>query len=375
MATNQSDVLRGTLDLLVLKTLTLEPMHGWGISARIQQFSRGTLDVNQGSLYPALQRLEQRGWIESDWQTTENNRRAKYYQLTASGRRARRRRDGELAPLRRGGRADPRHRIGNRPWESSPGFRARLRALLNPRGADRDLTDEIRFHIELETEKNRRLGMSADDARRVAVAHFGGVQRVREEHHDVRRPHWIEDFVGDARFAVRSLRRTPGLAAAAIVTLALGIGANAAIFSAVNAVVLQPLPMPHSNRLDDALGGEPGEELAQTDRRAGQLPRLARAGAGLSGRGGVWRFPRTGHAYRHGRSTFAPSHARDGKFLLHCRRAPLLGRALTDDETWIDRHRRGRAELSRDGATSSDGTRPSSARRFDSMARTCRSWA
>jgi len=88
MANDQSDVLRGTLDLLILKTLTLEPMHGWGISARIQQFSRGLLDVNQGSLYPALQRLEQRGWIESEWRTTENNRRAKYYGLTTSGRRA-----------------------------------------------------------------------------------------------------------------------------------------------------------------------------------------------------------------------------------------------------------------------------------------------
>ncbi len=83
-----SDVLRGTLDLLILKTLTLEPMHGWGISQRIQQTSRGVLDVNQGSLYPALQRLEQRGWIDSDWRTTENNRRAKYYRLTASGKRA-----------------------------------------------------------------------------------------------------------------------------------------------------------------------------------------------------------------------------------------------------------------------------------------------
>jgi PadR family transcriptional regulator, regulatory protein PadR len=83
-----ADVLRGTLDLLSLKTLTLEPMHGWGISARIEQVSRGALDVNQGSLYPALQRLEQRGWVGSDWQTTENNRRAKYYHLTASGKRA-----------------------------------------------------------------------------------------------------------------------------------------------------------------------------------------------------------------------------------------------------------------------------------------------
>src|SRR3954454_18916827 len=85
---NGADVLRGTLDLLILKTLTLQPMHGWGISARIQQTSRGALDVNQGSLYPALQRLEQRGWIESEWLQTENNRRAKYYQLTDAGHRA-----------------------------------------------------------------------------------------------------------------------------------------------------------------------------------------------------------------------------------------------------------------------------------------------
>lgn len=88
MAPTESDVLRGTLDLLILKTLTLAPMHGWGISQRIQEHSRGVLDVNQGSLYPALQRLEQRDLIESDWQTTENNRRAKYYTLTAAGRKA-----------------------------------------------------------------------------------------------------------------------------------------------------------------------------------------------------------------------------------------------------------------------------------------------
>ena len=86
--TPQSDVLRGTLDLLILKTLSLAPLHGWGISQRIQQLSKGLLDVNQGSLYPALQRLEQKGWIASEWETTENNRRAKYYALTARGRRA-----------------------------------------------------------------------------------------------------------------------------------------------------------------------------------------------------------------------------------------------------------------------------------------------
>ena len=84
----QTDVLRGSLDLLVLKTLSLAPMHGWGISQRVQQVSRGVLEVNQGSLYPALQRLEKDGLITSDWGTTDNNRRARYYRLTASGRRA-----------------------------------------------------------------------------------------------------------------------------------------------------------------------------------------------------------------------------------------------------------------------------------------------
>ena len=84
----QTDALRGSLDLLVLKTLSLQPMHGWGISQRIQQISDGVLEVNQGSLYPALQRLEKQGLIASDWGTTDNNRRARYYRITASGRRA-----------------------------------------------------------------------------------------------------------------------------------------------------------------------------------------------------------------------------------------------------------------------------------------------
>lgn len=83
-----SDALRGSLDLLVLKTLSLQPMHGWGISQRVQQISDGVLEVNQGSLYPALQRLEKAGLITSEWGTTDNNRRARYYELTAAGRRA-----------------------------------------------------------------------------------------------------------------------------------------------------------------------------------------------------------------------------------------------------------------------------------------------
>jgi PadR family transcriptional regulator PadR len=85
---SNEQVLQGTLDLLILKTLSLAPMHGWGLTHRIQELSRDALQVGQGSIYPALVRLEQRGLIDTEWGTTANNRRAKYYRITASGRRA-----------------------------------------------------------------------------------------------------------------------------------------------------------------------------------------------------------------------------------------------------------------------------------------------
>src|SRR3954465_2585917 len=81
------DLPQGTLDLLILRTLDLEPQHGWGISERVQQVSSDVLCIQQGSLYPALHRLERRGWIKAHWGTSENNRRARYYELTKAGRR------------------------------------------------------------------------------------------------------------------------------------------------------------------------------------------------------------------------------------------------------------------------------------------------
>ena len=81
------DLLPGTLDLLILRTLQTQPLHGWAISERVQQISQDVLQINQGSLYPALHRLEHKGWIEAEWAVSELGRRAKYYQLTASGRR------------------------------------------------------------------------------------------------------------------------------------------------------------------------------------------------------------------------------------------------------------------------------------------------
>ena len=86
MAHDQSDLLQGTLELLVLKTLSLEPLHGWGISQRIQQMSRDVFQVNQGSLYPALQRMMVKGWLAAEWGVTAENRRARYYKLTTAGR-------------------------------------------------------------------------------------------------------------------------------------------------------------------------------------------------------------------------------------------------------------------------------------------------
>ena len=87
MAGQKNDMLQGTLDLLVLKIIALGPTHGWDITQRIQQISEDVLRVNQGSLYPALHRLEANGWITAEWGESENNRRAKYYRLTAAGRR------------------------------------------------------------------------------------------------------------------------------------------------------------------------------------------------------------------------------------------------------------------------------------------------
>jgi len=86
MSQSTTDLLQGTLDLLILKTLSLGPQHGWGVAQRIQQVSRNLLQVNQGSLYPALHRLEEQGWIDSEWGVSDNNRRAKFYRLTDTGR-------------------------------------------------------------------------------------------------------------------------------------------------------------------------------------------------------------------------------------------------------------------------------------------------
>ena len=128
------------------------------------------------------------------------------------------------------------------------GIRARLRALFRRGTAERELAEELRFHIEMETEKNLKGGMALDEARRRALRDFGGIEPTKEAHRDVR-GRWLEELIADTRYALRTLRRAPVLAGAAIITLAVGIGANTTIFSAVSAEILRPLPFANPSRL------------------------------------------------------------------------------------------------------------------------------
>src|SRR5213078_380460 len=128
-------------------------------------------------------------------------------------------------------------------------LRYALAALLEGTRVDRELDEEIAHHVALETHKNLDRGMTPREARRQALVAFGGAERLKEAHRDARGTRWLEDLVADSRFAARALRRNPALTMAAIGTLALVIGANTAIFSAVNSTLLRPLPFADPDRL------------------------------------------------------------------------------------------------------------------------------
>ena len=147
--TGRIELPQGTLDLLILRTLLTGPQHGWAISERVQQVSSEVLSIQQGSLYPALHRLERRGWIKARWGTSDNNRRAKYYELTRSGEKQLEAEDRSLAQAVRCCRTGAGRSVAS----MLDDLRYRARALFRHNEVETELDEELRFHFDREVEK------------------------------------------------------------------------------------------------------------------------------------------------------------------------------------------------------------------------------
>jgi putative ABC transport system permease protein len=214
------------------------------------------------------------------------------------------------------------------------GLTARLRAVLRGRQADRELDEEIRSHIEMETARLIATGESPDEARRLALAAFGGRDSALEAHRDVRGGRWISDLPRDVRFALRTLRHNPVLTSAAIVTLAVGIGANTAIFSTLHAVVLRPLPFKDSGRLVMLYETNPERGWTRTEAAPANFFDWREQVDAFEDIAGYPSFGTTTVLSHEGEAQTMSVMQVTGNFFDVLGVGPALGRAFTDEETW-----------------------------------------
>jgi len=214
------------------------------------------------------------------------------------------------------------------------GFFRKLRALIRRGAADQELDEEIRLHLEMETAKNVAAGMAADEASRRARAVFGGRDSALEAHRDVRGGRWIEDAVADARYAFRTLRQNPGLTAAAILTIALGVGANTAIFSTLHAVVLRPLPFRDGERLVMLWEQNPERGWYKQDAAPANFFDWREQVDAFDDVAAYPSFESTTVLNHQGEARLLSSMQVTGNFFLVLGVPAALGRTFTEEETW-----------------------------------------
>ena len=250
MAKESSDrieLLQGTLDMLILRTLLFGPAHGHEIAKHIQRTTEDVLQVEHGSLYPALHRLERKGWVASKWEMAKDrNREFKYYRLTAGREEATYRRGVQVEATGRrdragdvAGRGGLRCDGGVRSWDGGPWSSRRRR--------EADIDREVRNHLDLEAEEQQESGLRRDQAQHAAQRAFGNVTLVREDIRGIWKSASLEILLQDLRYALRTLRANPLFTLTAVLSLALGIGANTAIFTLLHVSLWKPLPVtePH----------------------------------------------------------------------------------------------------------------------------------
>jgi predicted permease/transcriptional regulator len=226
----EGELVQGTLDMLILKTLGRGAMHGYGIAQTIQTISDEVLRVEEGSLYPALHRLELDGMLASEWGQSTNNRRAKYYRLTAQGRKLL----GQEA-------ANWNRRYCSHYGDRMKRFVRKMLALRRRRQLDRDLDDELRFHLAMKTAE---LGDPSAARRRL-----GNITSLAETCRELWAFTWIESCWQDLRYAVRTLGKTPLFTLVAVMAIALGIGADTAVFTIASGAFTWNLGLAHVDKV------------------------------------------------------------------------------------------------------------------------------